>query len=73
MQWNGKEVAGLSDTELIAANQSVDDMYAKYEERKQHPKFVERFKNQPPPMMNENFVNLRNEITTELSKRKLKV
>jgi hypothetical protein len=71
MKFLNKEVANMTNVELVNANFEIDEMYKKVMEKRENPKFKAKFKNSPLPEMNSAFTSLRTEIDDELKKRKI--
>lgn len=70
-KWQDKELKDLTDTELLAANQSMVSMREFVEGKKLDPRYAKKFENQPLPEPNPSFVILKNEIEAEINNRKL--
>lgn len=70
-QYNGKDIVGMTDVELVSASFAFEKLLNKSLERRDHPRYKEKFKNQPPPTINPAFVELREEIKREIERRKI--
>jgi len=68
-QYNGRDIKELSYKELVDASFALETMLSKALERRNHPKYRGKFKNQPPPEINPAFSELRNQIKAEIDKR----
>lgn len=68
--WQSKEISELTDEELINANAKLSDMFEFYATKVNNPKFIKRVGNNIPNI-NTTFEKLREEVTSELSKRKI--
>jgi hypothetical protein len=68
-QYGGKDVIEMTDAELIKASFAFEKMLQRALEKRQHPKYKEKFKNQPPQTINSSFLDLKNEIKAEIDKR----
>lgn len=71
MKYGNTNIADLTDGDLVEANHKLNEMLVDLKEKQQHPKFVEKFKNQPVPEINPSFVQLQNELKLEIQKRKI--
>lgn len=70
MIWQNKEVASLTDDELVSANAKLSEMFEFYATKVNDPKFLKRVGNNIPAI-NPTFEKLREEINSELAKREL--
>lgn len=74
MKYSNKEIADLSDTELIEASQHILNMHDEFH-KKRGWDYLEKRKNRkinsPIPPANPNFIALKEAIKNELDKRKL--
>lgn len=71
MKWKEKEIKDLTNQELIDASFELNKIQNNYKTKISHPKFEEKFKNQPIPEPNPAFIQLQTEINEELEKRNL--
>lgn len=71
MKYKDKEVADMTNVELVNANFEIDAMYKTVMEKRDDPRFKAKFKTIPLPELNSAFTNLRTEIDDELKKRKI--
>lgn len=70
MKWQDKEIANLTDDELISANSKLIEMMSFYDSKTSDPRFLKRVGNNMPTV-NPSFVALREEIAAELKKREI--
>lgn len=71
MKFNGTEIEKLDDEKLTQAFHHVNKIEDAHIEKTKNPKYIEKFKNQPPPVINPAFVELKSAILNELQSRKL--
>jgi hypothetical protein len=67
--WQGKELKTLTDAELQIASGHLNYMHDKAIEQRDNPRYIKKFKNQPAPNMNADFVELKEAVDVELSTR----
>lgn len=68
-QYGGKNFDEMTDAELVNASFALEKILQHALEKRQHPKYKEKFKNQPPQTINSSFLDLKNEIKAEIDKR----
>ena len=73
MKWQDKEVSKLFDSELMSAYISLAELdnYRYTQISTNQDKYDKKFRNQPTPQINQNFIDLQLELNNELKKRKL--
>lgn len=59
----------LSDKELIDASFNIEKLLQNGLELRQNPKYIKKFKNQPPPNINPALTELRDNIANEIKQR----
>ena len=73
MKYGIKEISDLSDTELIEASQRIVSMHGEFSKKRNTWDYLAKRKTRDVPPANPNFVTLKNEIETELNKRKIEL
>lgn len=73
IKWANKEIASLSDGELISASQTLDQMLVNYNKKMDDPRAAKKFKGQLDPIVNPKFSEINSAIKQELENRKIKV
>ncbi len=68
---NGKKASDLDDWALLEAFNHCGQILAKRNEASRHPKFTDGPKPMPFPPPNPKFIEIMNDIESELRKRKL--
>lgn len=71
MKWLNQDINSLSDIDLLQALKSVNSIHDLNKTRKQDPRYKKRFEHQPEPEINPSFVQLKQELNDEITKRKL--
>lgn len=71
MKWRGEEISKLSDEDLFEAIGILGGMDNFVFDKKNDKRYEKRFKNQPKPKENPIFLQLVNEVQSEITKRKL--
>lgn len=69
MKYKDKEIKELTDLELVWAKVDLENRLVDLMERRQHPKFKTKMINQPEAPINPAFLQLKQEIEDELTKR----
>lgn len=62
----------MSDEELADASFNIEKLLMKGVELRKNVKYLEKFKNQPPPNINPALIELRDNITNEIKDRQRK-
>lgn len=70
-KWENKEVKDLTNNELVMASWTLENMKNFQEKRKNDPKYIKKFENQPEAPINPVFEELVEAITIELKNRNL--
>lgn len=68
-KFNNKPISEMSFGELVSASFKLSGMHDDLMEKREHPKFKEKMKNQPTPPINPAFTNMQNIINDEIKKR----
>ena len=71
MKYREKEVAHLTDVELVEAAFALNEMQVKSDNAKNDPRYAKKFKNQPPKQLNPDFLALKAEVYSEIDRRGL--
>lgn len=71
MKWKGTEINKLTNQELIDASFELNKIQSNYDNKISNPKFLKKFENQPIPTPNPAFIQLQEEVKTEIEKRSL--
>jgi hypothetical protein len=69
MIYQGKEIALMTNLELVTAAFSLNAVEAKFNTIRNDPRYLKKFKNQPPPAINPDFLALKAEVYEQIKKR----
>lgn len=59
----------MNDQELVDASFNIEKLLEQRLELRKNPKYIKKFKNQPPPNINPALIELRDNIANELKQR----
>jgi hypothetical protein len=71
IKWGITDIPQLSDTNLLAAKSKLAIMLAGYTDAQNDPRYEEKFKGQPPRVINPQFTIVQDAINAEVIKRGL--
>ncbi len=71
IKWNDKPIDELSHEELTDVSFTLNKMFGDHEQIKQHPKYIEKFKNRPRPAVNPAFLAIKEAVDKEMKSRTL--
>lgn len=69
MKYRDKDIAILTNAELVDAAFALNAQYVKFQNIQNDPRYLKKFINQPPPSINPDFIELKNEVYKEITKR----
>lgn len=69
MKYGNKNILDMTDEELKNASFAFNDLFIIINEKRNNPKFLEKFKNQKLPPINSALSTLQDNINNEIMKR----
>lgn len=69
MIYHFKDFKEMNDSELINASFAMSKLLNKAVSLRDNPKYRKKFRNQPPPIINPAFSDLKNALNAEIQKR----